>query len=108
LWTVANDVQPALPTNAKDGKRYGDMKARVLKYLTSDWQSLTKLAERCSTKKDRNPFADIIDELQRENQAELSETYTPPRSNKETTGIRLTSDKTTSDNCPGSLSDVRG
>ncbi len=66
------------------------MRARIQKYLTNEWQSLAKLAERCSTKKDRNPFADIIDELQRQNVVEVWDNYVAPRTKKETTAIRLT------------------
>lgn len=108
LWSVASDIEPVLPKNSKDAERYVGMKNKVLKYLTYEWQSLAKLAARCSTKKDRNPFADIVEELQNEGHVEIDENYIPPRTNRETTGIRLTSDKTTSDNCPQSLSDVRG
>ena len=108
LWNVAEDVEPVLPKNSKDGEKASAMRSRILKYLTEEWQSLTKLAERCSTKKDRNPFADIIDQLLKEAKSEISETYVPPRSNRETTGIRLTPDKLTPDNCPTSLSDVPG
>jgi RecA-family ATPase len=108
LWTVAHDVEPALPTNAKDTERVSAMQTKVLKYLSEDWISLSRLAERCSTKKDRNPFADIIDELKESGAIEISENYVPPNSRKATTGLRLTSDKMTSDTVQGSLSDVRG
>lgn len=108
LWSVAEGVEPVLPKNSKDGERIAEMRARIQKYLTTEWQSLAKLAERCSTKKDRNPFADIIDDLQRDGQAELSEDYIAPRTNRPTIAIRLTADNTTADTCPKSLSDVRG
>lgn len=104
LWSVASDVEPMLPKNSKDSERYVGMKTKVLKYLTNEWQSLAKLAERCSTKKDRNPFADIVDDLESEGLIAIDENFIPKNSKTETTGVRMTSDKLTSDNCPESLS----
>jgi RecA-family ATPase len=108
VWSVADDVEPVLPTNAKDTERVSAMQTKVQKYLSVEWLSMSRLAERCSTKKDRNPFADIIDELHKSGHIEISENYIPPNSKKETTGVRLTSDKLTSDTVRGVLSDRPG
>ena len=108
LWTAAVDVEPVLQVNAKGADRASAMLTKVVKYLSEEWISLSALADRCSTKKGRNPFADIIDELKGSGAIEISENYVPPNSKKPTTGVRLTSDKTTSDNSPQSLSDVQG
>jgi hypothetical protein len=105
LWSVANDVEPVLPRSSKDAARYAEVKTKVLKHLADEWQSLSKLAERCSTKKDRSPFIDIVKELQREELIEINEKFIPKNSSTETIGIRMTSDKSTSDGVSAYLSE---
>lgn len=109
LWEVAEGVKPVLCKDAKEQSRRAEMEERVRKYLSEDWTTLSKLAERCSTKKDRPPFADILDEMEQAGELERTDEFTPPRSNKTTEAVRLlTSDKTTSDTVRGLLSGVRG
>jgi RecA-family ATPase len=98
LWTVADDIEPALPRNAKQAENVSAMRTKILKYLPAEWKSLSSLAERCGTKKTRNPFADIIEELTESGMIEISEDYVAPNSKRTTTGLRLTPDNMTPDN----------
>jgi hypothetical protein len=108
IWTVASDVEPVLPKNSKDGERREDMRARMMKHLTEEWQSVSSLADRCSTQKGRPPFVDILDDLQREGIAEIRDDFIPKNTKRVTSGIRFSSDKTTSNTVGSPLSEVSG
>ena len=101
LWSVEIDVQPELHVNDKGRERRSAMLNKVVKYLSDEWISLGALAEKCGTKKDRNPFADIIDDMGKNRTIEINKDYVAPNSKKETIGLRLTSDKLTSDTVRG-------
>lgn len=108
LWTVADGVQPILKQDKTRSDRTDEMRTRILTHLSNEWQSVSALADRCSTQKGRQPFADIIDKLQGEGIADIRDDFIPKNMKKQTIGIRLTSDKTTSDTVGGSLSEVSG
>ena len=105
---MASDVEPVLPKNSKDGERREDMRARMMKHLTEEWQSVSSLADRCSTQKGRPPFVDILDDLQREGIAEIRDDFIPKNTKRVTSGIRFSSDKTTSNTVGSPLSEVSG
>ena len=108
LWSVDLDTEPALPKSAKDGDSIAVMQARILKHLSNEWQSVSSLADRCSTQKGRPPFVTILDDLETEKLIERREDFVPKNTKRPTSGIRFSSDKTTSDTVGGSLSEVSG
>ena len=108
IWSVDLDTEPVLPKNSKDADNVTEMRARILKHLSKEWQSVSKLADRCSTQKGRQPFVSILHELAKEGIVERRDDFVSKNSKKETDGIRFSSDKTTSDTVGGSLSEVSG
>lgn len=97
VWELAEGVKPVLCKDAKEQGRRAEMEERVRKYLSEDWTTLSKLAERCGTKKERNPFADIIDELEASGEIERTDSFIPPNTKKEAEAVRLTADNFSSD-----------
>ncbi len=108
VWSVDFGTEPVLPKNSKDADRVVEMRARILKHLSKDWNSLSSLAEKCSTQKNRQPFVNILDELENEGLVERCDDFVAKNSRKPTDGIRFSSDKSTSDNVGGPQSDVSG
>ena len=108
IWSVDFNTEPVLPKNSKDADRVAEMRARILKHLSKEWQSVSSLADRCSTQKGRPPFVNIVDDLEKEKLIERCDDFVPKNTKRTTSGIRFSSDKTTSDTVGGSLSEVSG
>ena len=108
IWSVDFNTEAVLPKNSKDADRVTEMRARILKHISKEWQSVSALADRCSTQRGRPPFVTILDDLEKEKLIERRDDFVPKNSKKTTSGIRFTSDKTTSDTVGGSLSEVSG
>lgn len=108
VWSVAIDVEPALPRNSKDTERVSEMRTRMLKHISTEWQSVSSLADRCSTQKGRPPFVTILDDLEREGNVEIWHEFIPKNTKKPTSGIKFSSNKMTSNTVGSPLSDVSG
>lgn len=105
-WSVDLETEPALPKNSNKSERAAEVRARILEHLSKDWMSVSKLADLCSTQKNRQPFAGILNELAKDGIVERRDDFLPRNSKIETDGIRFSSDKTTSDTVGSPLSDV--
>lgn len=91
LWSVVSGVSPQVAKPKKRGDT-DEMLLKIQKHLSDEWQSLSKLAERCGTKYSRPVFADLIQDMNVRGLIEFNNEYKPPRSQVTTIGVRRTAD----------------
>lgn len=96
-WSADLNTKPELQKNSKVAARTAEMRNSILEHISKDWMSESALAARCGTQRKRPVFEDVLDDLEREGIVERRDDFTAKNSKKQTEGIRLSSDKTTSD-----------